>query len=183
MSAPSSPVWTWPLLGVQRRLPVVARTSAAAVLRGSGGLAGISGLAGPPPAAVPADVGRQDHSGSQRDSEQRAHHWLACDLDSVSVTMARPLWLLPALLLATSVAASAQVEKAAMRTTGISCGSCAVFSEIYLRQLPEIDTISISRSKEAVLVSYKPGASFRPQDLRDALKRTDVGVVQFQISV
>ena len=32
------------------------------------------------------------------------------------------------------------------------------------------------------MVSYKPGASFQPGDLRDALKKTDVGVVQLQIS-
>jgi hypothetical protein len=75
------------------------------------------------------------------------------------------------------------VEKAAMRTTGVSCGSCAVFSEVYLKALPGIDKISISLSKEAVMVTYKPGAAFRPKELRDALKRTDVGVVQMQISV
>ena len=32
------------------------------------------------------------------------------------------------------------------------------------------------------MVSYKPGSRFRPKDLRDALKKTDVGVVQVQIS-
>jgi cation transport ATPase len=90
--------------------------------------------------------------------------------------------LLAALMLAFSVRTPAQVEKAAMSTTGISCGTCAVVSEVYLRRLPDIDQVTISRSKEAVMVSYKPGASFQPKDLRDALKKTDVGVVQFQIS-
>jgi len=33
------------------------------------------------------------------------------------------------------------------------------------------------------MVSYKIGAAFRPKDIRDALKKTDVGVTQFQISV
>jgi hypothetical protein len=78
--------------------------------------------------------------------------------------------------------AFSQVEKAAMRTTGISCGTCAAVSEIYLRRLPQIDKIAISMSKESVLVTYKPGAEFRPQDLRDALGKTDVGIVQLQIS-
>ncbi len=32
------------------------------------------------------------------------------------------------------------------------------------------------------MVLYKPGAAFRPRDIRDALKKTDVGVTQFQIS-
>src|SRR5690242_11234782 len=81
-----------------------------------------------------------------------------------------------------SVPAFSQVEKAAMRTTGISCGTCAAFSEIYLRRLPQIDKIAISMSKESIMISYKPGADFRPQDLRDALQKTDVGIVQLQIS-
>src|SRR6202043_1222349 len=45
------------------------------------------------------------------------------------------------------------------------------------------DKVSISLSKEAVMVSYKPGAAFRPKELREALKRSEVGVVQMQISV
>ena len=55
-------------------------------------------------------------------------------------------------------------------------------SEVYLRRLPEIDKIAISLSKESVMVSYKPGAAFRPKDLRDALQKTEVGIVQLQIS-
>jgi cation transport ATPase len=76
---------------------------------------------------------------------------------------------------------SAQVEKVAMRTTGISCGTCAAVSEVLLRQLGGFDKIRISLSSEAIMVTYKPGANFRPKDIRDALKKTDVGVVQFQI--
>ena len=85
-------------------------------------------------------------------------------------------------MLAFAGSAQAQVEKVAMRTTGVSCGSCAAFSEIYLRQLSGIDTIKISLSQEAVLVTYKPSTAFRPDQLRRALKKTDVGVVQMQIS-
>jgi hypothetical protein len=102
---------------------------------------------------------------------------MGCDFNSLPVSL-----LLSALALAFSLPAQAQVEKAAMRTTGVSCGSCAVFSEVYLKALPGIDKISISMSKEAVMVTYKPGAAFRPKELREALKRTDVGVVQMQIS-
>ena len=76
----------------------------------------------------------------------------------------------------------AQVEKVAMKTTGISCGVCAAMSEIYLRQLSGIDKIIISLSSEAIMVSYKPGAAFQPKEIRDALKKTDVGVTQFQVS-
>jgi copper chaperone CopZ len=77
--------------------------------------------------------------------------------------------------------AFSQVEKAAMKTTGISCGMCAAVSEVYLRQLPGIDKIKISLSQEAIMVSYKPGAAFQPKQLHEALKKTDVGIVQLQI--
>src|SRR5213080_3333289 len=89
---------------------------------------------------------------------------------------------LGALTVITALPAAAQVEKVAIKTTGISCGTCAAVSEVYLRRLPEIDKIAISLSKESVMVSYKPGAAFRPKDLRDALQKTEVGIVQLQIS-
>jgi hypothetical protein len=89
--------------------------------------------------------------------------------------------LVAILLMAARAPAVAQVEKVAVRTVRLSCGACAVFSEIYLRQLPSIDQIVISRSKEAVMITYKPGASFQPADIRSALKKTEVGVEQFQI--
>ena len=92
------------------------------------------------------------------------------------------LLLLPLLLLASAGSAFAQVEKVAVRTTGISCGTCAAFSEIYLRRLADVDSIKISLSTEAILVSYKAGAAFQPKEIRDVLKRTDVGVLQFQIT-
>src|SRR4051812_33907059 len=88
----------------------------------------------------------------------------------------------PLLLLGSLGPAFGQDEKVAIRTTGISCGTCAAFSEIYLRRLAGVDSIKISLSNEAILVSYKPGATFQPKDLRDVLKKTDVGVLQFQIS-
>lgn len=85
-------------------------------------------------------------------------------------------------LLASTGSVFAQVQKVAIRTTGISCGTCAFVSEIYLKRLAGVDTIKISLSNEAVMVSYKPGAVFQPKDIRDALQKTDVGVLQFQIS-
>jgi len=86
-------------------------------------------------------------------------------------------------ILGSAASLQAQVERAAMRTTGISCGMCAALSELYLRQLGGIDKIKISLSQEAIMVSYRAGAAFRPKDIRDALKKTDVGVTEFQISV
>ena len=93
----------------------------------------------------------------------------------------KQMMLVAMLLVAMERPALAQVDKVAMRTLKLSCGVCAVFSEIYLRQLGTIDKIQISKSKEAVMITYKPGASFQPSDIRGALKKTEVGVAQFQI--
>jgi hypothetical protein len=90
--------------------------------------------------------------------------------------------LLGLVLLDGNVLGMAQVEKVAVRTVRLSCGMCAVFSEMYLRQLPSIDQIIISKSKEAVMITYKSGATFQPADIRSALKKTEVGVEQFQIA-
>ena len=86
------------------------------------------------------------------------------------------------LLWALAMPVSAQVEKVAMRTTGISCGVCAAVSEINFKRLPGIDKVSISLAKEAILLTYKPGATFNPQAIREVLRPLEVGVVQFQIS-
>ena len=91
-------------------------------------------------------------------------------------------FLLLPVMAAMAVPAMAQVERVAIRTTGISCGTCAAVSEIYLKRLPNIDKVAISMKNEAVMVSYKAGATFQPKDLRDVLKKTEVGVNQFQIS-
>jgi hypothetical protein len=90
--------------------------------------------------------------------------------------------LVSALVVAAVSPGIAQVEKVAIRTTGISCGTCAAISEFYLRRMPSIDKINISLKNEAVMVSYKPGSSFQPKDLREVFQKTDVTVTQFQIS-
>ena len=89
---------------------------------------------------------------------------------------------LSALMLASVMPAFAQVEKVAMKTTGISCGVCAAVSEINFRRLASVDKVTISRSSEAIMVSYKPGSAFHPQEFRDLLKPLEVGIAQFQIS-
>jgi hypothetical protein len=95
----------------------------------------------------------------------------------------KQIMLLSALALASAMPVLAQVEKVAIRTTGISCGSCAAVSEINLRRLVTgVDKVSISMAKEAIMVSYKPGAPFHPRDIREVLKPLAVGVLQFQIT-
>jgi len=90
--------------------------------------------------------------------------------------------LLSLLMLLPAMPVSAQVAKVAMRTTGISCGFCAGLSELSFRRVPGVDKVSISLSKEAIMLSYKPGATFDPAGIRKILEGWKVGVVQFQIS-
>lgn len=95
----------------------------------------------------------------------------------------KQLVFLTALTLGSTAPVFAQVEKASMRTTGISCGACAAVSEINLRRfVAGVDKVTISMASEAITVSYKPGATFQPQDIREVLKPMEVGVLQFQIS-
>jgi hypothetical protein len=86
------------------------------------------------------------------------------------------------LVLALTTPACAQVEKVAIRTTGISCGLCAGLSEYYFKRLDGVDKVTISLSQEAIMLSYKPGATFDPAVIRRILKSLEVGVVQFQIN-
>src|SRR5215467_2048307 len=88
-----------------------------------------------------------------------------------------------ALLMGLSSGGTAQVERVAMRTTGISCGVCAGLSELYFRRVPGVDQVKISLSKEAIMLTYKPGATFDPDGIRKILQPLEVGVTQFQISV
>jgi copper chaperone CopZ len=88
--------------------------------------------------------------------------------------------LLP-ILFAASLPVSGQVEKIAMRTTGVSCGICAGLSEVYFHRLPGIDQVKISLRNEAIMLTYKPGAKFDPEAIRKVLEPLEVGILQFQI--
>ncbi|HEX5431851.1 MAG TPA: hypothetical protein VFW83_07795 [Bryobacteraceae bacterium] len=90
--------------------------------------------------------------------------------------------LVSVLALFSAFPVAAQVEKVAMRTTGISCGLCAGLSELSFRRMPGVDRVAISLSKEAIMLTYKQGASFDPEGIRKILARLQVGVTQFQIS-
>jgi copper chaperone CopZ len=78
--------------------------------------------------------------------------------------------------------AVAQVEKVAITTTGISCGVCAAVSEVQFRRLPTVAHVAISLSRETITLSYKPGSSFDPRQIRQVLRPLEVGVALFQIT-
>ena len=84
--------------------------------------------------------------------------------------------------LACAVSSEAQIQKAAMRTSGLSCGFCSTLSEYNFKQMPGVDKVQISLSKEIVIVTYKPGAHFDPTGIRKVLEPWKVDIVQFQVN-
>ena len=94
----------------------------------------------------------------------------------------KQILLLSSLVLASAIPVFGQVEKAAMRTTGITCGVCAAVSEVNLRRMTGVDKVTISRSNESIMIAYKPGAPFLPAEIRKVLDPLKVGITQFQIS-
>jgi hypothetical protein len=86
------------------------------------------------------------------------------------------------LIVGLAIPGLSQVEKAAIRTTGISCGVCAGLSEYYFKRMDGVDKVTISLSQEAITLSYKPDSAFDPGAIRRVLKSMEVGVVQLQIN-
>ena len=90
--------------------------------------------------------------------------------------------LLWSMLLAGAARVDGQVETVAIRTTGISCGVCAVVSEINFRRMPGITEVRISLSEETVLLLYKADASLDVARIKDVLQPLGVGVTQLEIT-
>jgi copper chaperone CopZ len=89
--------------------------------------------------------------------------------------------LLSAVMLAAALPAFAQVERSALRTPGISCGTCAAVAEADLRKMAGVDDVVISLPNEAVMVSFKADAVFQPAEIRKILARVEVPIAVFQI--
>lgn len=87
-----------------------------------------------------------------------------------------------AVSLFSALSAWAQVEKATMRTTGISCGVCAAVSEFKFRRMPGVDNVTISLASESITLAYKPDAAFSPGEIRQTLEPLDVHVVVFHVT-
>jgi cation transport ATPase len=54
--------------------------------------------------------------------------------------------------------------------------------ETALRRLDGVDRISISTTEQKFHVTYKPGAVFKPAEIRAAVRKAGVEVVRFRIS-
>ena len=77
---------------------------------------------------------------------------------------------------------AAQVEKVAIRTTGISCGVCAGVSEIQFRRIPDVSAVAISLSSETISLSYRTGAPFSLRQIHQVLDPLQVGILQLRIA-
>lgn len=91
-------------------------------------------------------------------------------------------WAMALLALSSGVRLSAQVQKAYIRTSGISCGVCAAVSEVGFRRLPDVEHVSISLAKEAILVSYSRNGNFSLRAIHDILDPQKVGIIEIQIT-
>jgi hypothetical protein len=89
---------------------------------------------------------------------------------------------LVAFVLVSAAPASAQVEQVAIRAVNLACGTCALVSEIQLRRIEGVVDVSISRSAEAVLISFGEGAPFQPKAIRAIFEPLKVEIRSFQIS-
>src|SRR5579863_2620681 len=89
--------------------------------------------------------------------------------------------LLTVLLLSAALPALAQVNKVAIKTKGIACGDCAAVSQINLGRMDGVEKVVVNASTEALLITYKAGAVFQPEHIREILDVGGVGVLQFQI--
>jgi hypothetical protein len=54
--------------------------------------------------------------------------------------------------------------------------------EIALRRLDGVNKIHISIRDQRFEITYKPGATFQPEDIREAVARAEVDVLRFRIN-
>src|ERR1041384_6506948 len=152
-------------------MPVLAGTVTAAIFDCRHCCPYISGGDYQEASALHAHAGHQGHLWRECRVEFFTHWGLDRNIVSVPIRgrrkgqtmkLQRTLMLLAILAIGGVMPAMAQVERVAGKTVRLECGLCAVFSEIYLRQIPYVDKIQISKSKEAVMMTYKPGGTFQP---------------------
>ena len=53
--------------------------------------------------------------------------------------------------------------------------------EIALRRLDGVDKVTISIQQQALSVTLKPGSSFDPRGIRDAVAQADVSILRFYV--
>jgi len=93
----------------------------------------------------------------------------------------RQIVVLVVAFLAARFSGSAQVNRVEILTSGISCGVCAVVSEIQFRRMPGVGKVDISLSNESITISYGPDAEFSPEAIHQILQPLNVHVLRLRI--
>lgn len=85
-------------------------------------------------------------------------------------------------VIAVALPAGAQVEKASIQTSGISCGVCALVSEARLRGVDGVRDIDISLSTQMVTVYYGHDGRFQPGEIRQILDLVRADILSFSVT-
>lgn len=86
-----------------------------------------------------------------------------------------------AMLAGVEVAGLAQVDNVEILTSGISCGVCAVVSEVRFRRMEGIGKVDISSAKETITLHYKPDARFSAKEIEEVLRPLGVHVLRMRM--
>jgi copper chaperone CopZ len=81
--------------------------------------------------------------------------------------------------------AFAQIERVIAQAVDgdIDCVACAVTIERALKRLTSVEKVGISMSKQMVVITFREGATFQPQQYRDAIGKADVRVREFHAAM
>ena len=84
---------------------------------------------------------------------------------------------------ATSLAATAQVEKAVVEARGMrTCPVCDMALEVALARVAGAGKVSLDSDKQTFTIFYKPNSNFRSKELREAAAKAKLQVVQIRVT-
>lgn len=95
-------------------------------------------------------------------------------------TLGAILWLT-----ASVVPSLAQLDRVVAEAVpgDIDCLPCAVTIEAAMKQVPGVDQVAISMSKQMVAITFHEGARFTPKLYREAIGKADVRVQTFHVAM
>lgn len=84
--------------------------------------------------------------------------------------------LIGAILLFTAAIANAQITKAELTATGLTCSMCSKATYKQLTALPEVEKVDTDLNKTAFILYFKPGSTVNPGDLKKAVEEAGFAV-------
>ena len=86
-------------------------------------------------------------------------------------------------MLAVCIPASAQLDRVVAEAEGIDCLPCGPIIEMAMKEIPGVDKVAVSMSKQMVAITFKEGAAFLPKEFRDAIAKAAVRVLAFHVAM